>query len=173
LGNKGTSQVDAAIWGLIGTVIGALASIATTWLSAKSSTEQQETRARTERLERANAFQRETLLELQEAIHDALRLVHRAYIEDCESQRKGTPWSKAMLGEELSEGIRLASRKVLILVERAADDSVRLQVKTLMRVAHQAMLETNEADARRQLERCDEHGERCLEVLGNVLRSHY
>jgi hypothetical protein len=119
--------VDAAIWGLIGTVIGAFASIATTWLSTKSSAAQQEARVQGERLERANAFQRETLLELQEAIHDALRLAHRAYIEDCDSFRKGTPWSKAMLGEELNESIRLAFRKVSILVERVADDSVRLQ----------------------------------------------
>lgn len=165
--------MDSAIWGLVGTVIGALASIATTWLSARSNDSQHEARANWERLERANAFQRETLLELQEAIHDALRLAHRAYIEDCDSLRKGSPWSKAMLGEELSESIRLAFRKAALLIERVADDAVRLQIKTLMTTANQAMLATSEAEARAHLERCQEQAERGFELLGNVLRSHY
>jgi hypothetical protein len=77
--------MESAIWGLIGTVVGALASIGTTWLTTISSSKLQKEKAQEDRLERANAFQRETLLELQEALHDTLRLVSRAYIQDCES----------------------------------------------------------------------------------------
>lgn len=170
---QGRNTVDAAAWGLIGTIVGALASIATTRLSINSSNKLQQEKARAERQERANAFQRETLLELQEAVHDALRLAHRAYIEDCESLRNGVAWSKAMLSDELNENIRLASRKVSILVERIADDGVRLQVKTLMKIANQATLATCEADARVQLERCGSEANQVFETLGTSLRIHY
>jgi hypothetical protein len=42
-----------------------------------------------------------------------------------------------------------------------------------MKIANQAVLATSEAEARGQLEHCQEQAERGLEVLGIVLRSHY
>lgn len=165
--------MDAALWGLIGTVIGALSSIATTWLSAKSNAAQLASQAQTERLERAMEFQRVTALELQEALHDALRLVHRAYLEDAASLRNGTSWSKAMLGEELSESIRLAFRRVSILVERVADNSVRHEVKTLMTIADLSMRADSEVEAGVRLARCQEEAQRVLESIGFVLRATY
>ena len=74
--------MDAAIWGLIGTVVGAAASIVTTWLATRTSYRLQQDKLREERAKRASAFQRQTLIELQEEFHDALRLINRAHIED-------------------------------------------------------------------------------------------
>lgn len=124
--------MDAALWGLLGTIVGAVASIATTWLSGRSSHTLQQDRGREERAQQASSFQRQTLLELQEAIHDALRLVSQAHIEDREAHRATKEWGKNMLSDEVNEGIRLAQRRVAILVERVSDDDLRAKVKALM-----------------------------------------
>lgn len=164
---------DSAIWGLIGTIVGASASIATTWLSVRSSSKLQEEKVRAERHECFNAFQRETLLELQEAIHDVMRLVNRAYIEDCESFRAGTVWHRAMLSNELDESIRLTMRKVSILRERVVDDSNRRMIKALMTIASQAILAKNEQEARFHLEHLSTEADQVFEVLGSALRACY
>ena len=78
-----------------------------------------------------------------------------------------------MLSDELNENIRLASRKVSMLVERIADDGVRLQVKTLMKIANQATLATCEAEARVHLEGCGSEANQVFETLGTSLRNHY
>jgi hypothetical protein len=165
--------LDAAIWGLIGTITGAFASIATTSISIKSNRSVQEIKSKEERQERASAFQKDTLFEIQQSLHDTLRLVHRAYIEDYKAFCNGTPWSKATLSDELSESTRLAASKMSILVERITDDELRLQVKTLMKIAHQATLATDETEATEQLLHCQAEANRLFESLGNALRSHY
>lgn len=164
---------DSAIWGFIGTLVGASASIATTWLSARSSSKLQEEKARTERQEYFNAFQRETLLELQETIHDAMRLANRAYIEDCESFHAGTAWHHARLSNELDESIRLTMRKVVILRERVADDSVRQKVKALMKITSLAILAKSEQETRSHLEQLNIEADQVFEVLGSTLRACY
>lgn len=165
--------MEAAVWGLIGTVVGALTSIGTSWLSISSTSKIQEEKVKAERVERANAFQRETLLELQDSVHDHLRLTHRAYIEDCRSQRAGTDWGKAMLGEELSESLGVSSRKMSILIERVANDSVRSEVKALLGIANQAMLATSQAEAEAHLAICTNRAQQVLQSMGSVLREHY
>ena len=165
--------MESAVWGLIGTVVGALASIATTWLTITSSNKLQDQKVREERQERANAFQRETLLELQDAVHDVMRLEHRAYFEDCMSLRAGIIWSKATLSDELNEGKRLAKRRVTLLVERVADEDVRKQVKALMKSASLVALAKEQEEANALLEGCTSDSIQMFETLGTALRLHY
>lgn len=84
--------MDAAIWGFIGTVVGtvvgASASILTTFINARNSARLQENADTLQRLERAREFQRTNLLELQEALSQHMRLIGRAHLEDVESFRK-------------------------------------------------------------------------------------
>jgi len=77
--NKEKEDMDA-IWGLIGALIGALASIATTWITTCNASTQQIASAEYARSEQNRAFQRETLLELQMAVSDLMRLVSRAQL---------------------------------------------------------------------------------------------
>ena len=119
------------------------------------------------------AFQRETALELQEALNDTLRLVSRAFLEDAASSRAGTPWSKAMLGEELSESIRLSFRRVSILVERVENDTMRMRVKNLMTMAQLPMNARSENDAELHLMRCRDEADIVFVNLGHYLRATY
>lgn len=165
--------MESAIWGLIGTVVGALASIGTTWLSNLSSHNLQEAKVTAERAERAHAFQRETLLALQEAIHDALRLIARAYIEDHQAHVAGNEWGKNNLPEEVNEGIRLAQRKVAILVERVSDDPLRNAVKATMNIAAKVLFANDFGEAEKRFFTVTAEAMLNLEQLGVVLRRHY
>ena len=165
--------MESAIWGLVGTIVGALASIGTSWISNRTASSLQAARVHHERLEVASAFQRQTLIDVQEAIHDALRLVHRVYFEDYEAYRTTQQWESSLLPAALSEEFRLAMRKVSILVERVADDPLRSQIKTLMCRTTQAQLASSEADARLRLEKTGADAQQTLEQIGTVLRSHY
>lgn len=165
--------MEAAAWGLIGTVVGALASIGTTWLSTRTSYKIQSEKQSDERAERAREFQRETLLALQEAIHDALRLNARAHIEDAESFRKTDDWTRCILSEEVNEGLRLARGKVAILIERVTDDSLRSDVKSLMMVSAEGVLARSEQEAEMNQQTLSKIMTPLFEKLGYILRSHY
>ena len=57
--------MEAALWGFLGTIVGAMVSIATSWINSRNETERQRQANSFERLERARAFQRDNLLNLQ------------------------------------------------------------------------------------------------------------
>lgn len=165
--------MDSALWGLLGTAIGALASIATTWLASLSSYKLQQNKSREERDERANAFQRQTLLDLQEAIHDALRQICRANHEDVMASRANGGWQKTMLPDEISEGVRVAFRRVTILVERVSNDSLRARVKALMSEGTLVVHSKSEIEANAHYVNTMASVESVFEEIGVVLRQHY
>lgn len=133
----------------------------------------QENKSIEERRQAAACFQRETLLELQDVLHDNLRLVHRAYLEDLESSRAGTEWSKALLSEEVSELLRLSLRRAGILRERVANDEIRHRVKSLTELTSRANLAQSEAQAEAILHQCAHEANSVLEAIGTLLRSYY
>jgi hypothetical protein len=165
--------MESAAWGLIGTIVGALASTFATWLTVRNSSNLQNERARIERQERSNSFQRDTILGLQEALHDVMRLVHRAHFEDRLSLLKGVPWQEGKLSEELDESIREAIRKVALLVERIASQDLRGQVKNLTMAAYQSLFASDENEARARIDQCSSEFNRTNEALGTALRLHY
>lgn len=164
--------MESAIWSLLGAIVGAAASIATAWLAARSSYELQRKKSAEDRADRASSFQRETLLEVQEAIHDSLRLASRAHHEDLKAYRTTKEWGQNMLPDDLSEGVRLAQRRVAILVERIADDQLRVAVKGLMRTVTTALLAQTEREAEFHMNATAKESESLFEGIGVVLRRH-
>lgn len=165
--------MDSAVWALIGAIVGALASLGATWLASRSTHALQAATAERERTELARAFQRQTLLELQEAIHDALRLTTRAHLEDLKAHREGAEWGRSLLSDESNESLRLAKRHVAILTERLADDDLRVQIKRMMSNAGDAILAPSESDARSLMQRCYSSANETIEAVGAELRRQY
>jgi hypothetical protein len=165
--------MEAAVWGFIGTIVGALASTMATWMSVRSSSKLQEERVRLEKQERSNSLQRDTILELQETLHDMMRFVHRAYFEDRQALLAGTPWQESRLSEELDESLRLKIRRVAILIERLENADLRKQVKDLAMSAHQTLFAPDAATAQARLDLCVEAALKANEALGTSLRLHY
>lgn len=165
--------MEAAVWGLIGTLVGALTSICTTWLSSRTSYGIHREKQADERAERAKDFQRETLLTLQEAIHDVLRLGARAHIKDVAQYKKTGDWAGARQSEEVSEGLRLARRTVAILVERVADESLRSAVKSFMNISVADIHACTREEAEMSQQLLFKEMTPLFEKIGSVLRSHY
>lgn len=94
--------MESAWWGMLGTFVGAAASIATTAITSRNSVLLQVAAARRESLEKHRNFQRETLLELQDAVHDEMRAATKAYLHDGREFRKTGEWGRSLLGEELN-----------------------------------------------------------------------
>jgi gas vesicle protein len=169
--------MEASVWGLIGTLIGAIvgaaASIITTYLASKNSADLQREADSQERMERARSFQRETLLAVQDALHDALRLMMRAHQEDLASHRAGTVWGKGMLSTDLDETSRVANRRLALLNERIAHDSLRNELKALRRnIAHLNTV-SSEHKAEALVQSSVQMADVFMENLGDVLRKTY
>ncbi|MDZ7693828.1 MAG: hypothetical protein U5K69_22360 [Balneolaceae bacterium] len=115
--------MSSAIWGFIGTLVGALASIATTTISSWNTFRIQKLENKEDRKERSRAFQRETLLELQEELVEYMRLFGEAYFEQLDSFKKTGNWG-SLLSDEINEKIRLSNAQTAILIERVIDEEI-------------------------------------------------
>lgn len=75
--------------------------------------------------ERRVAFQRQTLLELQEAVMELIRCAGAMHhLDEMEHRRTGR-WHKQLYEEDLSEQARLANARTTLFAVRVRDDSVR------------------------------------------------
>ena len=165
--------MESAIWGLIGTVIGAAASLGTTYLTNRHAAKLQSDSQVLERQEKSRAFQRETLLELQNSLHDAIRLTSLVHLEDAKAHASGSPWGKTYLPNDLAEEVRLSKRRVMLFVERVADDSVRKLIKDVMTDANAIGFTTTREESRSLLDQLTFKSVIALEVIGKTLRALY
>jgi len=165
--------MEAALWGLLGTIAGAAASIATTVLASRNAASLQSAAAALEREEKSRAFQRDTLIELQDAVHDELRAVALVYMADEAAYRETRVWGRRMLGEELNNKVHLAGRRTLLLSERIADDNLRDHLKSLRGLLTEVQMARDAALAERTHMAAMDMGTSVMEHIGSVLRSLY
>lgn len=165
--------MEPALWGLLGTIAGAAASIATTVIASRNAASLQSAAVTLEREERARAFQRDTLIELQDAVHDELRAVSLVYMTDEAAYRETRTWGRKMLGEELNNKVHLAGRRTLLLSERIADDALRGHLKSLRGLLTEVQMARDVAIAERAHEAAMNMGISAMEHIGTVLRSLY
>ena len=164
--------MSSAIWGFIGTLVGALASIATTSISSWNTFRIQKLSNKEDRKERSRAFQRETLLELQEELVDYMRLFGEAYFEQLESYKKTGDW-RSLLSDEINEKIRLSNAKTAVLIERLIDEEIRNNLNELKNLVSRGLLANTKEEAETYQRKASEKFEECNKSLGAVLRSYY
>lgn len=165
--------MDAAAWGFIGTLLGALASLGGTWLTARNANLLHTAALKIEKDEKFRIFQRDTLIALQDALHDLLRLIARGHHEDTLAFHKTGEWGKVFLSNEVSDGQMLARRHMLILVERIADNNLRLRVKQLNAALTDVSLARTLETANQQWDIASMQGLETLELIGEALRAQY
>jgi hypothetical protein len=165
--------MEAAAWGLIGTVVGALASISATWISARNAFSLQGQAAHFEREEKHRSFQHSTLVELQDAVHDLIRLWMRGHLEDQAAFAETQEWGAKLLSEEVDEGIRLGISRVQILKERVADDGLRDTLDQLLSLVADHSITRTRAGAERLYATLIATAPRVMEEIGQSLRSQY
>ncbi|MDM0107799.1 hypothetical protein QTH97_22830 [Variovorax sp. J22R24] len=165
--------MESAIWGFIGTLIGALASIGTNIVTSRNAAALQSTASKLAREEQRRVFQRETLLKLQDELHALLRLTARMQIADKESFRRTSQWGAELLPDDLSNSEFEKTIEVKKLVERVDDEALRGDLKTLLAVLAEFKLAETEAQADNAFNTAVAVGNPAIERIGAALRSQY
>jgi hypothetical protein len=97
-------------------------------------------------------FQRETLLQLQDAVQKLARATGRTNHLDEMAYRQTNQWRREQLPEDLNEGYFVASTQTALFSSRVRDDAVRQLVERFRTVSTDAILAETPANARRQLQ---------------------
>lgn len=158
---------------LLGTFVGAAASILTTRIISRSAIRLQEETERKARKERYREFQRNNLLELQENLTYCMRLVVRVYLEDLDNYKKSNDWCSSLWSTELSEEIRNCFKELSIKTERVDQNELRTEIINLRMLMTDCLMErTCEIVEQKQLILSDAF-EKVMPKLGKELRGNY
>lgn len=98
-----------------------------------------ERRADDRRLAKA-AFQRETLIRLQDALAEWARTNEEHLLADKRAFRASGVWGKNLVGEELSNRELAAARGLALLISRVEDDELRQRVDTCQGLAFEMLV---------------------------------
>ncbi|MBL1321041.1 MAG: hypothetical protein COA63_008290 [Methylophaga sp.] len=164
--------MEPVTWAFIGTIVGALSSIATTSIVNWNNFRIQQSNKLEDRKERSRAFQRETALELQNELIEYMRCHSLSRTEDQFNFVKTGKWGSP-LPVELDGRFRISSAKTAVLIERISDDKLRINLKDLKRNSTNCMFA-------KSIRESDEHDtltidsfSKANEMLGVVLRKNY
>lgn len=171
-GRRGETM-EAAIWGFLGTIVGAAASIATSWMAFRSESHRHQQTDAFDRVERARAFQRDNLLELQDSIQDMMRCLGQMWQIDERAARESGVWAKVFLPEDLNEAQRATNARVLALTERVADDALRVQLKDLRGLVNDYVVAKSQNDASKKMLDASRAYDPVMERIGALVRTLY
>jgi hypothetical protein len=122
--------VSSAVWGFIGTLVGALAALGATYLQQSHASKREREASKRQAEERKHAFQRDTVLELQEVLAGLARL-HAGLHHHSEMEwRKSGQWGRSQLPDDINEGVLTEAVRVVMLAERIDDDDLRQSLRT-------------------------------------------
>jgi hypothetical protein len=168
--------VTSAGWFPVATAFaGYAAGFVTEWFR-DSRTARREREARAEkraddlRARRAE-FQRQTLLDLQEAMFQLARAAGTLYHQDVMTFRKTGVWGRQLVSDEVSEGHRAALARTDMLVARVRDEDIRHLVGQLRTRSGEVSTSRSEADAEGNIAAMMAAQEQANQRIGEVLRS--
>jgi hypothetical protein len=130
----------------------------------------------TERRQLAEAqrqeFQRSTLLELQEVLHDLGRTYGHMHYLDVMSLRKTGSWKpRPILDEEMNAKALAAEQRSNILLARVADESLRNLVRAIKEAGGRLTTAQSETESNEAIGRSFEAFTSANERIGELLRS--
>jgi hypothetical protein len=120
--------------------------------------------------ERRSDFQRETLLNLQEACMQLARATGAAQHQDAVAYRATRQWQIQLLSNELDESCRAAQGRTGLLAVRVRDNEVRELVASLKQCAAAITLAMSWEDSNRDMQAMVSTQERLNQRIGELLR---
>src|SRR6056297_174008 len=110
------------------------------------------------------AFQRETLLNLQECVQEASRAASEVFLADLNNAELGYDWSRAKIPEKINQKFFDAQRRLSLLQSRIRDEEVRAICAQMKSKMLNISVSKNQVDAIQLLDhisaRSDELNER-------------
>ena len=130
--------------------------------------------ARTEKLEDQRvSFQRQTLLELQEALSLLARATGRIHHEDMITYRKTGLWQKHHITEEWNQKEYEANVRTNVLMVRVADEELRKRVEKMRMITGHITISKTPEEAEQSFVEAIQIWDEVNDHLGRVLRSTY
>lgn len=155
-------------------IAGGALTMVTSWLADRRLSERDRERRREDRRERlvdrANDFQRETLLALQVASQKLLRNTGASLHQDIMAYRTTGIWQKQQLPEGLSDDHLRLTTEVMLLASRIRDDRARALTECLRKLAAEVGLSSDEHEAQRRMQAAAEVQNSLLEKVGELVR---
>ena len=169
--------MDPLTWGfigtLIGTVVGASASIFTTIINASTVSKNQNKLEIYKREEIFREFQRDNYLKIQESTYKAHRLVSLLHVQDMQNLKDSGQWQQGILNAENSNELLYTVQDLMMYLERIQNEKVREEIRNLtgkmLKVSHTSDLkESNQLLAEIHLDISS-----AMKILGKELRNNY
>ncbi len=163
--------MEAAAWGFIGTIVGALASIGTSWLTSRATGTAQREKVELEWRVQHREFQTRAVTELQEVLGEFVRATGRIRHFDEMREGEGHVGNPLPTGDDLSEHYAQLIRRIAVLVARIDDAAASDAVRQLRATSVKISLGVG-VDVSTMLGFADEV-ERAQEALSSCLRALY
>jgi hypothetical protein len=167
-------QVSGGAGVVLGAAIALTAAVATTWLSEWHTSYRAERQRQDEKDERRNAFRRDTLLALQDAMFGVARSAARLHTADLRALREhGTAWGTAIHGDDISDALADAHREAMSLMERVDDAEIRTLVASLTAASTALSGAASKAESQDAFARMGDVYEVAMARVGVVLRESF
>ena len=159
----------------ISVLVGFITKCITDWFQDSRATKRDEERHARERSdqrqERNAIFQRETMLDLQDAIMDLTRASGEIHFHDLKAAQENGGWKKlTQMKEGLSERTRLLQAKTSILLSRIDDKDIREKGKKLKSAVSQVAIATTQTKSEEALFEAGKLSDEINQRIGDVLR---
>jgi hypothetical protein len=159
--------------------VSVLLGFATSWLSARYQNTATVKRERESRLavhrdqlaERRAEFQRQTLIELQDAVFDLMRATGAMHHQDEMAFRKTGQWQKQFLGDELDQKALMSNRRTSMFKVRVRDGSLRDMVGKLSNLCAQVAISIDRDHSNGAMMEAGELFEKVQERIGELIRT--
>ncbi|MFI2743380.1 hypothetical protein ACG2LH_11620 [Zhouia sp. PK063] len=170
--------MEPLTWGfigtLVGTVVGASASIITTHINARNSIKIQNDLENYKRQEIFREFQRDNYLKLQETFHKALRLVSLLHLEDIKKYKETGKWQQTILNSENDKNLMIALRDLSFYEERIESDQLRNEFKGLRKkISSVSRTSSQDESDAIMMDLMKNDFDRIMTDLGTELRKNY
>ncbi len=169
--------MEPATWGFIGTIlgtiVGASASIFATYLNGKNSINIQKSTEKFKREELFREFQRDNLLDLQGKLSHSMRLVTKAHLEDLEDYENTREWNLSSLSADLDKEIGDSFRQISIKAERIDNNELRNEIKQLRKKMTECLTANSFGARQGKLLSLMKGFDLLMPKLGEILRENY
>jgi hypothetical protein len=173
---KFMSDITTASWFPVLTlIIGYGAKSFSEWIehmrTTKREREARDESRRNQLFERRTSFQRQTLLDLQEACMQLARTTGAMHHLDSMAYRSSGKWHKQLFPSDLDEEHRLTQARTLMLAVRVRDDSVRELVDKLKSLCFETGVSATQEDSDHAITSATHAHKELNQRIGELLRA--
>ena len=169
--------MEPASWGFIGTIlgtiVGASASIFATYLNGKNSINIQKSTEKFKREELFREFQRDNLLKLQDEFSIGMRFIGKIHFESLNYFRINNEWKGFRLSDDVDTGISTSFQNLMKLTERVNDDKLRTKIIDIRKEMARFTVSEVESENLIYIKKLTDKYEILMTEIGIELRNNY